>query len=252
MRKANQGPGAGPERRRGRQERWLVRRWRVRSGVASTLEGTSTRPGPRLSDLSECNSPRSRTASVTSATPGSSRGPRAHRPRSPHSLGPSAASLIKGSRSVSMSPARSVTNLKLIVRTECTPAAAVGVSSTIPAMYAIGANGQFSFRRRGFGTTPGGGSFTVEHAMVGAFDASGISATGTLSAPLTYDAPDRTHYDCGVRRLHLEHPTGVDALTGTSPCAPRTLGALPWSELCCQDRSHLRKRGGEMPGSNAP
>jgi hypothetical protein len=95
-----------------------------------------------------------------------------------------------------MSPARSVTNLKLIVRTECTPAAAVGVSSTIPAMYAIGANGQFSFRRRGFGTTPGGGSFTVEHDMVGAFDASGISATGTLSAHLTYDAPDGTHYDC--------------------------------------------------------
>jgi hypothetical protein len=71
-----------------------------------------------------------------------------------------------------------------------------GVSSTIPAMYAIGENGQFSFRRRGFGTTPGGGSFTVEHEMVGAFDASGISATGTLSAHLTYDASDGTHFDC--------------------------------------------------------
>lgn len=91
---------------------------------------------------------------------------------------------------------KTVTNLELLVRTECTPAATLGVSSTIPGMYAIRENGQFSFRRRGFGTTPDGGSFTVEHAMVGVFDAAGIAATGTLSAHLTYDAPDGTHYDC--------------------------------------------------------
>lgn len=91
---------------------------------------------------------------------------------------------------------KTVTNLKILVRTECTPAATLGVSSTIPAMYAIGENGQFSFRRRGFGATPDGGSFTVEHAMVGAFDASGTTATGTLAAHLTYEAGDGVHFEC--------------------------------------------------------
>jgi len=91
---------------------------------------------------------------------------------------------------------KTVTNLKLLVRTECTPTSTLGVSTTIPAMYAIRENGDFSFSRRGFGTTAGGGSFTVQHTMVGAFDASGTSATGTLSARISYDAPDGTHYDC--------------------------------------------------------
>ena len=90
---------------------------------------------------------------------------------------------------------KTVTNLKLFVRVECTPAASLGVSSTIPTMYAIGDNGQFSFRHCGYGTSAGGGSFTVQHTMVGAFDASGASAKGTLSAQVSHDAPDGTHYD---------------------------------------------------------
>ena len=42
----------------------------------------------------------------------------------------------------------------------------------------------------------GGGSFTIEQAMDGIFNASGTSATGTLSAHVRYDAPDGTHYEC--------------------------------------------------------
>ena len=88
-----------------------------------------------------------------------------------------------------------VTNLKLLIRVECTPPATFGVSSAIPTIYAIREDGGFSFRRRG-SKTAGGGSFTVEQAMDGTFDASGTSATGTLSAHVTYDAPDGTHYEC--------------------------------------------------------
>jgi len=91
---------------------------------------------------------------------------------------------------------KTVTNLKLLVKTECTPPATYGVSSTIPTMYAIREDGGFSFRRSIFGTTPGGGSFTVNHTMDGAFDASGTTATGTLAAHVAYDASDGTHYDC--------------------------------------------------------
>jgi len=88
-----------------------------------------------------------------------------------------------------------VTNLKLRVRVQCTPPATFGVSSEIPTIYAIRGDGGFSFRRRG-SKTVGGGSFTVEHAMDGTFNASGTSATGTLSAHVKYDAPDGTHYEC--------------------------------------------------------
>jgi hypothetical protein len=91
---------------------------------------------------------------------------------------------------------KTVTNLDLLVRTECHPEATFGVSSSIPTRYAIREDGAFAFRRRGAGTTAGGGSFEVEHAMDGSFDPSGTSATGTLSARVTYDAPDGTHYDC--------------------------------------------------------
>jgi hypothetical protein len=91
---------------------------------------------------------------------------------------------------------KTVTNLTLLVRTECTPAATFGVSSVIPTMYAIREDGGFSVRRSGGGTTAGGGTFTVRHTMEGAFEPSGISASGTLSAHVTYDAPDGTHYDC--------------------------------------------------------
>ena len=88
-----------------------------------------------------------------------------------------------------------VTNLKLLVRVQCTPPATFGVSSEIPTIYAIRGDGGFSFRRRG-SKTAGGGSFTVEQAVDGTFNASGTSATGTLSAHVTYDAPDGTHYVC--------------------------------------------------------
>ena len=90
---------------------------------------------------------------------------------------------------------KTVTNLKLLVRIECIPAATFAVSSAIPTMYAIREDGGVSFRRRGSKTVEGG-SFTVEQAMDGAFDASGTSATGTLSARVSYDAPEGTHYDC--------------------------------------------------------
>ena len=90
---------------------------------------------------------------------------------------------------------RTVTNLKLLVRVECTPMATFSVSSEIPTMYAIRDDGGFSFQRRG-SKTAGGGSFTVEQSMDGAFDVSGRSATGRLSSHVSYDAPDGTHYDC--------------------------------------------------------
>jgi RTX calcium-binding nonapeptide repeat (4 copies) len=95
---------------------------------------------------------------------------------------------------------KTVTNLRLFVRTECTPAASLGVASTIPTRYAIGESGRFAFRRRGF-TATGGGSFTVEHVLDGAFDRVGGSATGTISAHLAYDAPDGTHYECDTGQL---------------------------------------------------
>lgn len=93
-------------------------------------------------------------------------------------------------------PPKTVTNFKFLVKTECTPAATLGVSSTIPTRYAIRQDSTFSFRRSGTGSTPGGGSFTITHAMQGSFDATGTAATGTLAAHLTYDAPDGTHYEC--------------------------------------------------------
>ncbi len=91
---------------------------------------------------------------------------------------------------------KTVTNLRLLVRTECLPPATFGLSATIPTAYAIAESGQFAFRRRGDGTTPAGGSFVYEQSMNGAFDASGASASGTVSVQLTYDAPDGTRYDC--------------------------------------------------------
>jgi hypothetical protein len=88
-----------------------------------------------------------------------------------------------------------VRNLKLLIRVECSPAATFAVSSTIPTRYAIRDDRGFSIRRRGSGTS-GGGSFTVEHAIDGAFDAAGVSASGVLTAHVSYDASDGTHYDC--------------------------------------------------------
>lgn len=93
-------------------------------------------------------------------------------------------------------PPKKVTNVEFLVRFECTPPAPLGVSSTIPTAYAIRDDGTFSFTRSGFESPAGGGSFAVTHTMRGAFDASGTAATGTLSAHLTYDAPDGTHYEC--------------------------------------------------------
>jgi hypothetical protein len=90
---------------------------------------------------------------------------------------------------------KAVTNLKLLVRVECTPAATFAVSSAIPTAYAIREDGGFSFRRRG-ANTASGGSFTVDQEMEGTFDASGRSATGRLSAHVSYDAPDGQHYEC--------------------------------------------------------
>lgn len=91
---------------------------------------------------------------------------------------------------------KTVANLALVVRTECTPPATLGVSSTIPTAYAIREDGTFAFQRTGTGTSPGGGTFTITHTMQGAFDAAGTSATGTLAAHLTYDAPDGVRYEC--------------------------------------------------------
>jgi hypothetical protein len=90
---------------------------------------------------------------------------------------------------------KAVTNLKLLVRVECTPAATFAVSSAIPTAYAIREDGGFSFRRRG-ANSASGGSFTVDQEMEGTFDASGRSATGRLSAHVSYDAPDGQHYEC--------------------------------------------------------
>ena len=89
-----------------------------------------------------------------------------------------------------------VTNLKLLVRVECLPAATFAVSSAIPTKYAIREDGGFSFHRRPGSKTTGGGSFTVDQVMDGTFDASGASVTGTLSAHVRYDAPDGSHYEC--------------------------------------------------------
>jgi hypothetical protein len=91
---------------------------------------------------------------------------------------------------------RAVTNLKLLVRVECVPAATFAVSSAIPTMYAIREDGGFSFHRRPGSKTTGGGFFTVDQVMDGTFDASGASVNGTLSAHVVYDAPDGSHYEC--------------------------------------------------------
>jgi hypothetical protein len=96
---------------------------------------------------------------------------------------------------VAAGTSNTVTNLKLLIRVACSPAATFAVSSEIPTMYAIREDGGFAFRRRG-SKTAGGGSFTVEQAMNGTFDTSGTSAMGKLSAHVLYDAPDGTHYDC--------------------------------------------------------
>jgi hypothetical protein len=95
---------------------------------------------------------------------------------------------------VSGSP-KTVANLTFLVRTECTPPATLGVSSTIPTAYAIREDGVFAFERTGTGTT-GGGTFTVTHTMQGVFDAAGTAATGTLAAQLTYVAPDGVRHEC--------------------------------------------------------
>jgi hypothetical protein len=50
---------------------------------------------------------------------------------------------------------KTLTNLKLLVRIECIPAATFAVSSAIPTMYAIREDGGFSFRRRPSAKTTG-------------------------------------------------------------------------------------------------
>ena len=94
---------------------------------------------------------------------------------------------------------KTVTNLELLVRTECVPPASSVISSTIPTAYAIRDDNTFAFETTGIGMTGSGGSFTVTHAMQGTFDASGTSATGTLAAHLTYEAGDGVHYECDSR-----------------------------------------------------
>jgi hypothetical protein len=91
---------------------------------------------------------------------------------------------------------KTVTNLELFVRTECTPPAPFVISSTIPIAYAIRDDNTFAFERTVTGTTGSGGSFTATHTMLGAFDASGTTATGTLAAHLTYEAGDGVHFEC--------------------------------------------------------
>jgi len=92
---------------------------------------------------------------------------------------------------------KTVANLELLVRTECTPSVAQSVISlTIPIAYAIREDNTFAFERTVTGTTGSGGSFTVTHTMLGAFDASGSTATGTLAAHLTYEAGDGVHSEC--------------------------------------------------------
>jgi hypothetical protein len=91
---------------------------------------------------------------------------------------------------------KTVANFTVFVKTECTPPATFGVTSTIPDAFAIREGSTFSFVRSGTGTTPGGGSFTVTHTMQGAFDASGTAATGRLAAHISYDAATGTHYEC--------------------------------------------------------
>lgn len=91
---------------------------------------------------------------------------------------------------------KTVAELRLVVRTECTPPATFGLSSTIPTAYAIRADGTFGFERIGTGTAAGGGTFRVTHSMRGAFDESGETASGTLRAHLEVEAADGVRYDC--------------------------------------------------------
>ena len=88
-----------------------------------------------------------------------------------------------------------VSNFRMVVRAECTPPATHGVSSTVPTSYAIRDDGTFAFSRTGTGTSSSG-SFTVTHAMQGAFDASGEAASGTLSARLTVTDASGQRYEC--------------------------------------------------------
>lgn len=91
---------------------------------------------------------------------------------------------------------RTVSNLELAVRFECTPPATLGVSSTIPTAYAIRGDGSFSFTRTGTGTSADGGTFTVTHTLQGVFDSSGTRASGTVAAHLSYSRADGARYEC--------------------------------------------------------
>jgi len=92
---------------------------------------------------------------------------------------------------------KTVARFDMVVETpSCTPPAALGFSWKIPDGHAIRPDGTFGFTRSGTNTTSGGGSFGVTLVLQGAFDASGTRATGTLSAHLSYDASDGTHYEC--------------------------------------------------------
>jgi hypothetical protein len=62
---------------------------------------------------------------------------------------------------------KGVSDLELRVRVECSPSATLGISSTIPTVYAIRDDDTFTFTRSGTGTTSDGGSFTVTHTMQG-------------------------------------------------------------------------------------
>ena len=95
-------------------------------------------------------------------------------------------------------PPWTVSDFRTVVRTECTPPASHGVSSTDPTSYAIRDDNTFAFSRTGTGTSPSG-SFTVTFTMQGAFDASGSTASGTLSARLTFTDASGERYECDSR-----------------------------------------------------
>ena len=96
---------------------------------------------------------------------------------------------------------KTVANVELFVRFTCVPPSTLGLASTIPTPYAIRADGTFAFERIGTGTTAAGGSFTVTHAVRGAFDTAGTGATGALRAHLEYLAPDGARFECDSAEL---------------------------------------------------
>jgi hypothetical protein len=91
---------------------------------------------------------------------------------------------------------KTVGNFDLRVNTACTPPGAFGLSSSVPTAYAIRDDNSFAFERSGTGTTSAGGSFDFTQSMSGAFDAEGVTATGTLRMQLAYVDPAGVRYEC--------------------------------------------------------